>query len=95
MTIEERKKTVERRVVLEPARKIEVDTGELREVTIISETGNRRVEERPIKREEYIPPIVQTREEKIPIWVVTDEQTGEEHEFVAEADAIRFVEVRR
>lgn len=81
---------VEKKRVVTPSQKRQIDTGVKKEITIISEDGTRRVDLVPIYREEIDPPIVEAFIDAVEIWVVEDKRSGEEHVFHSEKDAINF-----
>ena len=86
--IEERILNIRKTIVIEPAQKREVDTGEFRKVYIAEADGEMREELRPMMRQFIDPPKTQDINEQIIRYVIRDGE--EEHFFVDQEDAISF-----
>lgn len=86
--IEERILNIRKTIVIEPAQKREVDTGEFRKVYIAETDGKMREELRPMMRQFIDPPKTQDINEQVKRYVIRDGE--EEHFFVDQEDAISF-----
>lgn len=92
MEIQKKTIQVSRSKLIKPAHYKDVDTGMKREVAIIDEHGNRRIEERPIIEKEVVEATRQQVTEDKVIYCIDDGVDC--HEFCTEEDAKRFLGVK-